>query len=74
MNPSNPIPWVKLILIDEPIPTHLMNYTCALCQKAYFIHEKTIKVILSRKPYKFLQQKCAQYLSWIPVDEWMNLH
>jgi hypothetical protein len=28
MNPSNPIQqWVKLILINEPIPTHLMNYT-----------------------------------------------
>jgi hypothetical protein len=34
MNPSNPIPWVNLILIAEPIPTHLMNYTCALRQKA----------------------------------------
>jgi hypothetical protein len=29
MNPSNPFPWAKLILIDEPIPTHSMNYTCA---------------------------------------------
>jgi hypothetical protein len=34
MNPSNPFPWVKLILMDEPLPTHLMNYTCALCPKA----------------------------------------
>ncbi len=34
MNASNPFPWVKLILINEPIPTHLMNYTSALCPKA----------------------------------------
>ncbi len=34
MNTSNPFAWVKLILINEPIPTHPMNYTCALCLKA----------------------------------------
>jgi len=34
MNPSNAFPWVKLILIDGTIPTHSMNYTCALCPKA----------------------------------------
>jgi hypothetical protein len=34
MNPRNPFPWVKLILIHKPIPTHPMNYTCALCPKA----------------------------------------
>jgi hypothetical protein len=34
MNPSNTFPWVKLILTHEYIPTHLMNYTCALCPKA----------------------------------------
>jgi len=25
---------VKLILIDEPLPTHAMNYICALCLMA----------------------------------------
>jgi hypothetical protein len=34
MNPINPFPWVKLILIDEPLPTHAMNYICALCLMA----------------------------------------
>jgi hypothetical protein len=34
MNPSNPFPRVKLILINEPILIRLMNYTCALYPKA----------------------------------------
>ncbi len=34
MNPNNPSPWVKLSLMDEPIPTDWMNYMRVLCPKA----------------------------------------
>jgi hypothetical protein len=71
--PSNPFPWVKLILIHKHIPTHLMNYTCALCPNAMMWNFYWCKLIQLDQIHSWI--KCIQRLFcpgkfiWIPSTE-----
>jgi hypothetical protein len=70
MNPSNPFPWVKLILIHKPLCTHSMNYTCGLYPKAMmwiFYWCKLIQLYQIHSWIKCIQSLfCPGNFIWIP--------